>query len=295
MTLPRISIVTPSLNQGQFLEETIRSVVEQSYPNLEYVVIDGGSTDGSVEIIRKYDSQISYWESVPDKGHAHAINKGFARTSGDIMAWINSDDKYTPWAFKAVAEVFEKFPHVNWIVGFNSYWNAQGAMTYAWRQPKNIHDFLIGNYRWIQQESVFWRRCLWEKSGSQINQDFRLAVDGELWSRFFLHDELYSLDCILGGYRIHSTNRAIQHHDACSRELENAIARMRERCPAKILQISRRLSRLKSAKKTLLLRHFPLQYLISRFVFPDLYRELSYKNIVSHDGEWCERTLPWSI
>ncbi|MFG0261467.1 MAG: glycosyltransferase family 2 protein [Novipirellula sp. JB048] len=295
MKSPRISIVTPSYNQAKFLDETIRSVVDQNYPDLEYVVIDGGSTDGSVEIIRKHESQLSYWESEPDEGHAHAINKGFARTSGEIMAWINSDDKYTPWSFQVVAEIFSKFPHIDWIVGFNSYWNCQGAMTYAWRHPRNIYDYLIGNYRWVQQESVFWRRSLWEKTGSQLNQDYRLAVDGELWTRFFLHAELYSLDCILSGYRIHSENRAIHHHDECSREMETAIARMREKCPQETLRICNKLNRLKAAKKPWMMRHFPLQYLASRFVWPDMYRDLRYKNIASQDGEWVERTLPWSI
>ncbi|WP_372719109.1 glycosyltransferase family 2 protein [Novipirellula sp.] len=295
MKPPRLSIVTPSYNQSTFLEETIRSVVDQGYPNLEYVVIDGGSTDGSIEIIKKYESHLAYWESEPDEGHGHALNKGFARTSGEIMAWINSDDKYTPWSFQVVAEIFSKFPHIDWIVGFNSYWNSQGAMTYAWRHPKNIYDYLIGNYRWVQQESVFWRRSLWEKAGSHINQDYRLAVDGELWTRFFLHEELYSLDCILSGYRIQSQNRGIQHHDECSREMEAAIEIMRKKCPPGTLETGQKLSRLKSVKKRWIMQHFPLQYLVSRFIWPEMYRDLRYKNIAFQNEEWAERSLPWSI
>ncbi len=106
---PKLSIVTPSFNQATYLEETIRSVLNQPSEDLEYVIIDGGSSDGSADIIRKYSNRLAYWESTADRGHAHAINKGFARTSGEIMAWINSDDKYTPWAFDVVMQVFSNF------------------------------------------------------------------------------------------------------------------------------------------------------------------------------------------
>ena len=106
MTPPRISIVTPSFNQGQFLEETIRSVLEQGYPNLEYMVIDGGSTDGSIEIIRKYEKRLAYWTSEPDRGQADAINKGWRRATGEILAYLNSDDTYCPNALRLAAEAF---------------------------------------------------------------------------------------------------------------------------------------------------------------------------------------------
>ena len=112
---PTISVVTPSYNQGRFLEETICSVLTQSYPCVEYVVIDGASSDDSVEIIRKYAGQLTYWVSETDKGQYDAINKGFARTTGEIMAWLNSDDMYTPWALTVVADIFRLFPHVEWI------------------------------------------------------------------------------------------------------------------------------------------------------------------------------------
>ncbi|MBB5352648.1 glycosyltransferase involved in cell wall biosynthesis [Haloferula luteola] len=293
-TLPRISIITPSFNQGEFLEATLESVLGQHYPELEYGVIDGGSTDGSVEILKRYADRLDFWVSEPDRGHADAINKGFARTQGEIMAWLNSDDLYTPWCFKAVAQIFDQFPQVNWIVGFNGWWNAQGIMTHAERTPKNIHDFLLGRYYgWIQQESVFWRRSLWEAAGGYISQDKKLMVDGELWSRFFLHDRLYTVDAVFGGYRAHGTNRAGKFLDDCLREMDESVAHMRQQCPPEVLNQTRRLRQLRTlARKTGLKKQVARQ---GRKWFPQIFDAADYDNI-HWDGEaWVHRKLPYSL
>lgn len=201
---PKISIVTPNYNQAKYLEETILSVLNQGYPNLEYIIIDGGSTDGSVEIIKKYEDHLSYWESMPDKGMYDAIQKGFTRSTGEIMAWINSDDMYQSKSFFTVAEIFDKFEQVNWLLGFPSVYDAQGRIVecpHTMRQWSK-YDVYIGQYRWIQQESVFWRRSLWEKSGSKIDISLKYAGDFELWNRFFRFDQLYVTTAILSGFRM---------------------------------------------------------------------------------------------
>src|SRR6266576_1298377 len=114
---PKISIVTPSFNQGRFLEETILSVLNQNYPNLEYIIIDGGSTDETVDVIRRYEDRLAYWVSEKDRGQVHAINKGIEKTTGDLFGFINSDDLYLPGTFSAVAEYFESHPQAEWVCG----------------------------------------------------------------------------------------------------------------------------------------------------------------------------------
>ncbi len=289
MSLPKISIVTPSFNQGHFLEETIRSVVQQDYKNLEYVIIDGGSSDDSVEIIKKYESRLHYWVSEKDEGHGHALNKGFSRTSGEIMAWINSDDMYTPWSFKVVSEIFSSFPHVMWIMGITSVWNDAGSMIGAAKVQKNIFDFLLGNYAWIQQESVFWRRELWEKAGGYINQNYNLMVDGELWTRFLLYEELYSVGCILGGYRIHSCNRAKHNYGECLREMEQAISVMKKKCSPDVISAYNKLKVMQKFKKTFCSKIIPASLLWC----PSIFKTVQYKKISYKDNKWIERSQPF--
>lgn len=291
MSALKISVVTPSLNQGEFIEETIKSVLDQDYPNLEYVIIDGGSTDGSVEIIKKYENKINLWVSEEDKGHGDAINKGFSNTTGDVMAWINSDDMYMPGSFRVVAEIFEKFPHIMWIVGCNSWLDQDGKMTRSKRVPKNIYDFLLGRYQWIQQESVFWRRSLWEKAGGHISQDYEYMVDGELWSRFFLHADLYTVDSILAGYRMHSNNRARKNNQLCIKEMDKVISQMRKECPEDILSTSSILNI--SVKNLPFWKCLPVSLFFRKFIHASSFSKADYKNISWKNDKWVERTLPF--
>ena len=193
-------------------------------------MIDGGSTDGSVEIIKQYSPQLAYWISEPDSGHGNAVNKGFAQTSGDIMTWLNSDDMYFPWTLEIVAEIFANHPEVNWITGLCAIWNKKGQIIHAGPNFKNKYDFLLGRYAWIQQEGTFWRRSLWETVGGKIDESYQLMVDGELWCRFFMHTQLHHVHSLLGGFRSWGGNRSQKHMQSCHTEMRRCIDTMRLAC-----------------------------------------------------------------
>lgn len=232
MDYPKISIVTPSFNQAEFLEQTIRSVLDQNYPNLEYVVIDGGSTDGSVDIIKKYADRLTYWVSEKDKGQYDAINKGFSHTTGGIMGWINSSDIHYPWTLQILAEVFGSMEKVEWISGMHTNLS-HGTAPQRIECPKqrNIYDFVGGKYKWLQQESIFWKRDLWDKAGGQLDLNVGLAGDFNLWLKFFSHSRLYYVNTILGGFRFHEVRRGNNIYEI---EAEKLFKDFRSQQPSRI-------------------------------------------------------------
>jgi glycosyltransferase involved in cell wall biosynthesis len=237
---PRISVVTPSFNQHDFVEATLRSVVDQAYPNLEYVVVDGGSTDGSVDVIRRYEERLSSWVSEPDNGHAHALNKGFARTTGDIMCWINSSDVHYPWTLETVSRVFTELPHVDWIMGIPSQFDAAGGPRHVSPGPGfNVYDFLAGDYRWIQQESVFWRRSLWERAGGRLDEGLRCAADFDLWLRFFRLAPLCRVQTVLAGFRVHEESLGGSGNGLYERETAELFSRFKAGFDGRMLRRAR--------------------------------------------------------
>jgi glycosyltransferase involved in cell wall biosynthesis len=218
---PKISIITPTLNRAAFLEETILSVVSQNYPNLEYIIIDGGSTDGTIEIIKKYEKHLSYWISEPDEGMYHAIQKGFDKSTGEIMAWLNSDDKYFENTFSIVSNIFLNIPEINWITGTPTLINKYGECVKVFPTKNWSKDsFFAGDFRWIQQESSFWRRSVWANSGNKLNLEYKYAADFELWVRFFQKTKLHSVNTVFASFRMHDSQLSVMNKNIYELEVQ---------------------------------------------------------------------------
>ncbi|HBB97281.1 MAG TPA: glycosyltransferase [Blastocatellia bacterium] len=204
---PRITIVTPSFNQGQFIEETIRSVLDQNYPNLEYIVVDGGSTDQTIEVIRKYERQISYWVSEKDRGQVHAINKGLARATGEIFGFLNSDDLYVPGTFAAVGEYFEKRPETGWVCGDTTMFEeGRPDELIETVVPKSAAHCLSWAYT-AAQPGHFWRR---ELLADGFDEAWPYDFDHDLYVRLLLagHKCKY-IPRPFARYRLHEASKTV--------------------------------------------------------------------------------------
>jgi glycosyltransferase involved in cell wall biosynthesis len=182
-TWPRLTIVTPSYMQAAYLEETIRSVLLQGYPDLEYFVLDGGSTDGSVEIIRKYEPWLGGWRSEHDRGQSAAVNEGWARASGEIVAWINSDDWYQPGAFAAVAHAATSETQADWFAGQVDDHAADGAFVKRHAARHMALEELLGRHNYgLHQPGMFWRRKHIAEVGP-LDESLHNSFDCDLWAR----------------------------------------------------------------------------------------------------------------
>jgi hypothetical protein len=204
---PRISIVTPSYGQARFIERTIRSVIDQDYPNLEYFVQDGGSVDGTVEILQRHAARLTGWESKKDTGQSQAINRAFARTTGEIMAWLNSDDVLFPGSLAQVADFFARNPDVDVVYGHRVLIDEEDAEIGRWLMPS--HDAAVLSWAdFIPQETLFWRRRIWDKVGGRIDESFRFAMDWDLLLRFRDAGARFArMPRFLGAFRVHSLQK----------------------------------------------------------------------------------------
>jgi glycosyltransferase involved in cell wall biosynthesis len=250
-SFPRITVVTANLNGGAYLEAALKSVLDQNYPNLQYIVVDGMSTDDSPAIIDRYRDRLTLVIREPDDGHGEALDKGFAKADGEIMCWLNSDDLQLPWTLSTVAEIFSTLPEVSWIEGRPAHWDEHGRLyvTPDNTEPINQFDYLVGRFEWIQQESTFWRRSLWQATGAALDTSYRFAIDGELWTRFFLRARLYRSDYILGGFRIHETNRSSLNMASLTTETRRAIASMRDKSDPKLVNDADRYRRFRHFRR----------------------------------------------
>jgi len=233
--LPTISVVTSCFNAGELVEDTIRSVVQQRYPRLQYVFIDGASRDNTFEIARRYESDIAVLLSERDDGQYHGIQKGMSLATGEVMAWLNGDDIYCPWTLSVVGEIFACFPDVDWIVGTSSFMNGRGQCTRVSGNSGTAmpRDYIRNGWfrpelaGYLQQESMFWRRSLWEKVGG-LDLSLSLAADFDLWRRFAEHAELHAVNVPLALFR---QRPGLQRSSAGQKSYEAEVARICEGLP----------------------------------------------------------------
>lgn len=205
---PRITVVTPSYNQAQYLEQTINSVLAQDYPNLEYIIMDGGSTDDSAEILRRYGPHLAHWESEQDRGQGHAINKGFARATGDILCWINSDDYYLPGALYAAALQYREQPFDFLYGGCLLRYEGYPQYDYTVRMPQVLHltskDLAVFDF--IDQPSSFFSRRAWEQV-APIDESLTYAFDWDLFIRISREFPLRCTEGVYSVYRHHAAHK----------------------------------------------------------------------------------------
>ena len=277
MDYPKISIVTPSYNLALYLEQTILSIVQQEYPNLEYIIIDGGSTDGSVEIIKKYEQYLSYWVSEPDNVLYYALQKGFEQATGDIMGWLNADDLLHPKALFTLGSIFRDISEVQWLQGYPTVFDKAGRVV-SHRPPQSSkYSFYLKQYhngKFIQQESTYWRRSLWEKTGEFVSSEYKLAGDFELWMRFFQHEVLYNTSALIGGFRVRVGEQLSQkNHEAyleeCDRIVDSWLTKL-DKTDNKIIAYAHRANKLGWIPKKSLLLPWYRQYLQVRDYVPSL-------------------------
>jgi glycosyltransferase involved in cell wall biosynthesis len=292
---PKITLVTAVRNGAQYLEEAICSVLEQGYPNLEYIVVDGLSTDGSVDIIKKYEKHLAWWVTQKDKNVYEALNTGFTKSSGQIMGWLNASDKLHPKGLFVAGGVFAGFPEVEWITGRASAFSGSGMTIRVMDLPRwSRARYLAGANQHIQQESTFWRRSLWEKAGSALSESFRDVGDAELWVRFFRHGRLYPVDALIGGWRDHPDSISHADMETYNRNLNAVVeAELRKSSGLKMAKLLvsadrgiRRIPKLRVAWKKLIMEN--VIWCLHHAPGRDLPPAIRYQR-----GRWTFARKPW--
>ncbi len=219
MNTPTISIVTPSYNQARYLERTMLSVLEQDYPQIEYFVMDGGSSDDSRAILERYSSKLAGWVSEKDNGQTDAINKGFSRASGQILAWLNSDDTYNPGAISAAVKFLQQNPQVGLVYGDANFIDEKDRFLGRFPAAQTDYAKLRQGYVHIPQQSAFWRADLWQKV-APLDESFYFAMDYDLWVRLAALSEVrYLPGQFWANFRLHQSGKTILADDRCWPEM----------------------------------------------------------------------------
>jgi glycosyltransferase involved in cell wall biosynthesis len=215
---PLVSIITPSFNQARFLEETMLSVLNQDYPNLEYLVVDGGSQDGSLEIIQKYAHRLTWWVSEKDRGQTDAINKGFGRAKGEILAWLNSDDTYQPGAIAQAVAYLQAHPEAGMVYGDANLIDQQGKLIGKFPARQTDYKRLRQGFVHIPQQAAFFRSSLWRQVGP-LDPSFYFAMDYDLWVRLARLAPLHYQPKCWANFRLHDSGKSVVSDDRCWPEM----------------------------------------------------------------------------
>jgi glycosyltransferase involved in cell wall biosynthesis len=210
--------VTPSYNQARYLESTIRSVLEQDYPSLEYIIVDGGSTDSSVDIIRRYADRLAWWVSEKDRGQTDAINKGFAHAHGEVLAWLNSDDTYQPHAIAEAVAFLRSQPEVGLVYGDANFIDENGCVIGRFPAAQTNYRRLRRGYVHIPQQAAFWRSDLWHKV-SPLDPSFYFAMDYDLWVRLAAQAPVQYTPQLWANFRLHTQGKTIAADERCWPEM----------------------------------------------------------------------------
>jgi glycosyltransferase involved in cell wall biosynthesis len=215
----KVSIITPSFKQARFIESTIRSVLEQDYPNIEYIVIDGGSQDGTLEILQKYADRLAAWVSEPDHGQTDAINKGFSQATGEVLAWLNSDDTYEPGAVTAAVKYLAEHPEIGLVYADTNFIDESGRRLGRFPAAQTDYRRLRQGYVHIPQQAAFFRADLWRQVGP-LDPDFYFAMDYDLWVRLAkLAPLAYLSGQTWANFRLHTSGKTIAADDRCWPEM----------------------------------------------------------------------------
>jgi glycosyltransferase involved in cell wall biosynthesis len=213
-----VSIVTPSYNQARYIEATIQSVLSQDYPHIEYIIVDGGSSDGTLEIIKKYEKKIAWWVSEKDQGQTDAINKGFGRARGELLAWINSDDTYQPGAVSVAVKFLAEHPKVGMVYGDCNFINESGQIIGKFNSAQTNYRLLRQGFVHIPQQTMFFRANLWKQVGP-LDASFYFAMDYDLWTRIAARTEIQYVPQTWANFRLHTSGKTILADDRCWPEM----------------------------------------------------------------------------